>query len=653
VRLGVKQKEDEVVKRKRFMSLALTMLLMLTLSADMTAQASEVQAGVGTIDIGTSSPNPTVIGFGGDEWFVIGYDGQGVASETNTMTLLAKESFGTTKFKALSPYTNNYSNSDLQKEMNVAANNVVIITKERGLIIPRALAGGSGYLGQDNYDPDKIAGPSIENALFWPLSTTEAGAVNFNIRDFSNYWWLRSPGYDMQVAAVHPLGYVHQGGGNLLNEYIIRPAVTLNLESVIFTSATVGGKSIAVGSHLSEVMPPTGAMKFTVQDSGQTLDIIGTTAQSAQPSFNFSYTKATTGDNQFVSCVLVGDGGIVKYYGKLKALSMPYDAIGTFSVPFSDVEEGAYTLKLFNEEINGDNHTDFCSVPIAMMLTVDSNGLGTVSDYGDIPPSVTGVMPRGTGVVASTDTLSVTFNEPMDTTVTGTVTVSGAIVSGTPLWSNGNQTVTFGVSGLDYGTAYIVTISGYMNLTGKVIATYEHPFTTSPQPGADGKDGIDGREIELRVGATHIQWRYVGEDDRAWRDSVAIASITGPQGPKGDIKATNVIGATGAIGNGVASIVKTDTNNNVDTYTIFFTNDTKTTFTVTNGKDGVGISDGEIDENGHLVLKLTDGTELNIGQTAFIQNKSEATLPLSLAILGVGLLHLGWIIPLLRKKKTL
>ena len=45
----------------------------------------------------------------------------------------------------------------------------------------------------------------------------------------------------------------------------------------------------------------------------------------------------------------------------------------------------------------------------------------------------------------------------------------------------------------------------------------------------------------------------------------------------------------GTDGNGIVSITKTDTTDNVDTYTIEFSNGNTTTFTVTNGRDGSGI----------------------------------------------------------------
>lgn len=49
--------------------------------------------------------------------------------------------------------------------------------------------------------------------------------------------------------------------------------------------------------------------------------------------------------------------------------------------------------------------------------------------------------------------------------------------------------------------------------------------------GPQGDTGADGRAVEMQLGATHVQWRYIG--DTAWTDIVAVADITGPQGPQG------------------------------------------------------------------------------------------------------------------------
>ena len=46
--------------------------------------------------------------------------------------------------------------------------------------------------------------------------------------------------------------------------------------------------------------------------------------------------------------------------------------------------------------------------------------------------------------------------------------------------------------------------------------------------------GKDGREVELGSNDTHLLWRYVGEGDGEWRELIAKADITGPQGEKGE-----------------------------------------------------------------------------------------------------------------------
>src|SRR5690606_22134329 len=52
-------------------------------------------------------------------------------------------------------------------------------------------------------------------------------------------------------------------------------------------------------------------------------------------------------------------------------------------------------------------------------------------------------------------------------------------------------------------------------------------------PGSPGEKGEDGREVELRKGETHVQWRYEGES--SWRDLVALADLKGEKGDPGEI----------------------------------------------------------------------------------------------------------------------
>ncbi|MCL2737558.1 MAG: collagen-like protein [Alphaproteobacteria bacterium] len=61
-----------------------------------------------------------------------------------------------------------------------------------------------------------------------------------------------------------------------------------------------------------------------------------------------------------------------------------------------------------------------------------------------------------------------------------------------------------------------------------------------------GTPGADGREIELQVGAAHIQWRYVGGG--AWHNLVSLAEITGPTGAAGADGLPGTMGLTGPRG---------------------------------------------------------------------------------------------------------
>ena len=81
-----------------------------------------------------------------------------------------------------------------------------------------------------------------------------------------------------------------------------------------------------------------------------------------------------------------------------------------------------------------------------------------------------------------------------------------------------------------------------------------------------------------------------------------VQGETGDQGPKGDS------GEPGDDGVGVESITLTSSKGLIDTYTITFTNGDTTTFTVTNGKDGIDGINGVKGEDGHTpVITIQEG----------------------------------------------
>ncbi len=378
---------------------SLTMLLALVLClALLPAQAFALDM---QVDAPALTVNTSVIGFAGQEWYVIGYDGSGVYSQSNTATLLLKSSgtpYGNTAFRTgnstqddpeWTQYTvsgwyyegeftqpNDYNDSTLQNRMVAIADGIP--GKELALINTRTLTA----VDDINYP---ITGGDVANQKLWPLSYNEWTTIDDDtVRSFGNYFWLRSP----SEASGAFFGLLD---GDSYSKLFVRcacgaarPDFILNLSYFLFNSAARGarGKSSATaGSGLVGASAPTGAVKFTVKSASQELDVTATEAQATQSgaTLTFGYTGATAVTNQYVSCVLLNDSDEVAYYGKLTDSSS--DASGDLSIPLAGVSDGTYTLQIFSEEANGDNYTDFCSEPVSMTLNV-TDGVGEVSSFG-------------------------------------------------------------------------------------------------------------------------------------------------------------------------------------------------------------------------------------------------------------------------------
>ena len=315
------------------------------------------------------------IAFGGKVWDVIGYDGAGVASDTDVATLLLANitgnGYGDTAFHGSS---NIYSASTLKTAMDAAATAIQTNnTKEAALIVPRNLLGGSGNYGTGGYNSDHIAGSTVSDVRFWPLSVSEAIAVDTGIRAFNNVWWLRSPGFNDYIAAVvDDLGDVYSSGGGVDDDHIaLRPAFNLDLSSVIFTSDASGASAkstAAVGGGLIPAQPAGDILKLTVLDTSLAASFSATvTEPSVQQggTVEVTYGNAETGADNYVSCI-IEQSGVVKYYGKLSQNAS--DTV-SFTLP-AGLTAGSYTIKVFNEEANGDYYTDFASTPVEIPLTV-------------------------------------------------------------------------------------------------------------------------------------------------------------------------------------------------------------------------------------------------------------------------------------------
>ena len=338
-----------------------------------------------TIQNGTDALNKTVntasaptVYFGQNQenkpaaWRVIGYDGNGVTSAQGDMTLLAAGSMGEAVFDN-DCSSNEYAPSDLKTAIDALAGKLT--TKENAAVKKRTLTSGS----HNGENTDCVAGGQVDNAVFWPLSSKEANAVKEDLRVVdpehptwaTSHWWLRSPGsHAYYVAVVDPDGSVHYSGYTIriYRTRGVRPAFNLNLNSVLFTSAAAGGKP---DGGLTAVSAYSGnEWKLTLLDSSRNFAVTETTA-SGDPgdTITLHYTGATAGTNEYISVILADSSG-ARYYGRV---AHPTAESGTVEIKIpSDIAPGDYTLKVFNEQYNGDYNTDYASKFTDIALTVEN-----------------------------------------------------------------------------------------------------------------------------------------------------------------------------------------------------------------------------------------------------------------------------------------
>ena len=338
-----------------------------------------------TIQLGADALNKTVntasapiVYFGQNQenkpaaWRVIGYDGNGVTSAQGDMTLLAAGSMGEAVFDN-DCSSNEYAPSDLKTAIDALAGKLT--AEENAAVKKRTLTSGS----HNGENTDCVAGGQVDNAVFWPLSSKEANAVKEDLRVVdpehptwaTSHWWLRSPGsHAYYVAVVDPDGSVHYSGYTIriYRTRGVRPAFNLNLNAVLFTSAAVGGKPNGGLTPISEYGG--NEWKLTLLDSSRNFAVTEKAVSGASDdTVTLHYTGATTGINEYISAIIADNSG-TQYYGRV---AQPTAESGTVEIKIpSDLAPGDYTLKVFNEQYNGDYNTDYASNFTDIALTVEN-----------------------------------------------------------------------------------------------------------------------------------------------------------------------------------------------------------------------------------------------------------------------------------------
>ena len=111
--------------------------------------------------------------------------------------------------------------------------------------------------------------------------------------------------------------------------------------------------------------------------------------------------------------------------------------------------------------------------------------------------------------------------------------------------------------------------------------------------------GKDGREVELRTHEGYIQWKY--DDEEEWKNLVALDELSGTDGEDG-------VSIESVLINDDGELVVTLTDGTESNLGVVIGKDGE------NGKDGVSIVDVKINEDGQLIIELSNEQTINVGQ---------------------------------------
>lgn len=300
-------------------------------------------------------------------------------------------------------------------------------------------------------------------------------------------WWLRSPSanYTNLAGVVYRNGY---GSNYYVNyDYAVRPAFNLDLNSVLFTSAAVGGKSAnGMDSGLTAIGNYAGnEWKLTLLDKSRSFAVTEQTVSGAPGgTITLNYTGATTGTNEYISVIIADSNGSTLYYGRV-AQPTATDGKVEITIP-SGLADGTYTLYVFSEQYNGGEQddtklTDYASAFETVALTVSSDTTASPAalDFGSKTVGYTEAPAAQTVTLTNTGNQNVTVTLPASANYTITAG-EGFANSTATLAPNGTAAFTVqpntGLTAGDYDETLTVSggsdVSASIELSFEVLETY-------------------------------------------------------------------------------------------------------------------------------------------------------------------------------------
>ena len=203
---------------------------------------------------------------------------------------------------------------------------------------------------------------------------------------FNDGWFLRSY-INATFAAYCPdrgsiIDMIYPG-----NSEHPRPAFNLGKGEIVFASSAEGGKTdAATDSNLTAVGDWSGnTWKLTLRDSSRNFRVSADKANAKQgKTISINYSGAKTGDNEYVSAIIMDRNGELLYYGRIAQNSA--DGTAQITVP-DDLEPGRYVLRVFSEQYNGECNTDYVSEFVNLSFSIsggiDESVTNQISGYND------------------------------------------------------------------------------------------------------------------------------------------------------------------------------------------------------------------------------------------------------------------------------
>ena len=403
--------------RKRILSILLTLCMVLCL-VPITVFAA---GGAKAILPGTSAQSilkidKSRLSFAGHEWWVIGQKTE-KSNNAPIITLLAvNNDFGDVPFRTGSAvpfenarrysedngyYANNpsdmsqwrkpneYAGSTLQQKMVSLAE--AIPEKEQAVIRPKDITEG-------------ITGQEVKAQKLWAFSQEDSIYLYRNSCKYAAKWWTRSSNevYGYGSWTIHPDG---RSGSALNVDYdaAVRPAMELDLSSVLFISAAEHGKVADLTTPIAEYAGD--EWKLTLHDSDRD-DFTAKTVLVNGSVLEVEYKNAKVGDNEYISAVIKdADGSISRYTRVVQLDGTTNGTRGRAAIDLTGIDMTGKTLCVFNEQFNGDHKTDYAGALREVKLTDEIDEQFTLAPGGryyfdlsamDIPGTVNSNLPDST-----------------------------------------------------------------------------------------------------------------------------------------------------------------------------------------------------------------------------------------------------------------